>query len=263
MKTHVYSVEGKRGEEISLPKVFEEKYLPKVIARAVLAKQSRRLQPKGNDALAGMRTTAEYIGRRSAFRTGINRAMSRLPRIKRGGGGLGQVRLVPQAVGGRRAHPPKPEKVLVKRINKKEMALAMRSAIAATTSKELIGGRGHLLDGVSEVPIIFEDKFEELTKTKDAVKALESVGLGKDLARGRKKNVRAGKGTRRGKKYKRRKSVLVVVAKGGKALRNIPGVDVMSAKRMDIEKLAPGSKAGRLTVYTTSAIKQLGEKYGN
>jgi len=263
MKAHVYSVDGKKDKEIDLPKVFDERYLPKVIARAVIAKQSRRLQPKGNDVLAGLRTTAEYIGRRKAFRTGINRAMARLPRIKRGGGGLGQVRIVPQAVGGKRAHPPKTEKVLVKQINKKEMALAIRSAIAATTSKELVEARGHVVEGVPEVPIIFEDKLGEIKKTKDAVKALESVGLGKDLERGRRKKVRAGKATRRGKKYKRKKSVLVVLSKGGKALKNVPGVDVMNVKRMDIEELAPGSKAGRLTVYTVSAINQLGEKYGN
>ena len=263
MKSHVYSVEGTKGAEISLPAVFEEKYLPKVIARAVVAKQSKKLQPKGNDVLAGLKTTAEYIGRRSAFRTGINRGMSRLPRIKRGGGGLGQVRIVPGAVGGRRAHPPKAEKVIVKQINKKERLLAVRSAIAATTNKALVEARGHVVDGIAEVPIIFEDKFEDITKTKDAVKALESVGLKKDLTRGRVKKVRAGKATSRGKKYKRRKSVLVVVSKGGKALQNVPGVDVMTAGHVDIEKLAPGSKAGRLTVYTASAIKQLGEKYGN
>ncbi len=263
MKASVYSMEGKKEKEIALPAVFNEKYLPAAISRAVVARQSRRLQPKGNDALAGLRTTAEYIGRRQAYRTGINRAMARLPRIKRGGGGLGQVRIVPQAVGGRRAHPPKPEKVLAKRINKKEAALAVRSAIAATASRRLIEARGHLIKGVPELPIVFDSQLEEAKKTKDAVKALESVGLGKELARAKGKKVRAGKGTRRGKKYKRKKSVLVVVSKGGRALRNIPGIDVMAAKRVDIEKLAPGSKAGRLTVYTESAIKELGEKYGN
>lgn len=263
MKSHVYSLAGKKGKEIALPKVFEEKYLPKVIARAVTARQSKDLQPKGTDVLAGLRTTAEYIGRRAAFRSGINRAMARLPRIKRGGGGLGHVRRVPQAVSGRRAHPPKAEKKLVKAINKKEMALAVRSALAATTSKELVEARGHAIKGVSEVPVVFEDALEGLKKTKEAVKALESVGLGKDLERGKKKKVRAGRGTRRGKKHKKRKSVLVVVSKGGKALKNLPGVDVVTVSKLGIEALAPGSKAGRLTVYTESALKELGDKYGS
>ncbi len=263
MKTHLYSKDGKKGKEITLPRVFEEKYLPKVIARAVVAKQSERLQPKGTDPRAGLKTTAEYIGRRSAFRSGINKAMARLPKIKLGGGGLGAVRRVPHSVGGRRSHPPKVEKVLVKQINKKEMALALRSAIAATAIKEVVEERGHIIEGVAEVPIVFEDALETMTKTKEAVGALNSVGLDKDLERGKKKKVRSGKGTKRGKKYRTKKSVLVIVSKGGKAFRNVPGVDVMTVGKMNIENLAPGSKPGRLTVYTESAITQLGEKYGN
>jgi len=263
MKAHVYSVDGKKGKEIALPEVFGEKYLPEVIRRAVVSRQSKALQKKGSDVLAGFRTTAEYIGRRSAFRTGINIARARLPRIKPGGGGLGRVARVPHAVGGRRAHPPKVEKVIVKRINKKEQALALRSAIAATASKSLVEARGHKLDGVAEVPLVFEDALEGLTKTKEAVKALKSVGLGSDLERAKKKKVRAGKATRRGKKHKTRKSVVVVVTKGGKAFKNVPGVDVMTVRAMNVEMLAPGSHAGRLAVYTESAIKELGAKYGS
>ncbi|MCK4327801.1 MAG: 50S ribosomal protein L4 [Candidatus Diapherotrites archaeon] len=263
MKAHIYSVDGKKGREIELPAVFGEEYRPEVIKRAVLSRQSRALQKKGSDVLAGFRTTAEYIGRRSAFRSGINVARARLPRTKPGGGGLGRVARVPHAVGGRRAHPPKVEKVIVKRVNKKEMALAIRSAIAATASKGLIEAHGHATDGVAELPLVLGDALEGLGKTKDAISALEKVGLGKDLARGKKKKVRSGKGTRRGKKYKTRKSVLVVVAKGGRALKNVPGVDVMTVKAINVELLAPGAQAGRLTVYTESAIKELGEKYGN
>ena len=103
MKAKVCSLDGKRGKELTLPNVFEEEYLPKVIARAVTAKQSTKLQPKGSDVLAGLRTTAEYVGRRAAFRSGINRGKARLPHIKSGGGGLGRVMRVPHSVGGRRS----------------------------------------------------------------------------------------------------------------------------------------------------------------
>lgn len=263
MKATIHSLDGKKGAQITLPNVFEERYLPDVIARAVIAKQSRKLQPKGSDVLAGLRTTAEYIGRRAAFRSGINKGKARLPHVKSGGGGLGRVMRVPHAVGGRRAHPPKVGKVIVKQINKKENALAVRSAIAATTDKKLVAARGHKIEDITELPIIFNDKLEEVTKTKEAMTALESVGIGKDLERAKVKKVRAGKATRRGKKYKRKKSVLIVVSKGGKAFKNMPGVDVMRASTIDIEQLAPGSQAGRLTIYTESAIKKLGEKYGN
>ncbi len=259
MKTHVYSVDGKKGKELNLPKVFDEKLNANVIKRAVISKQTERLQPKGADVLAGLRTTAEYIGRRSAFRTGINKAMSRLPRIKPGGGGLGRVARVPHAVGGRRAHPPSAEKVIVKQINKKEYALAVKSAIAATANKKLVEAHGYALDGVTEVPLVFEDALQNISKTKEAVTALTSVGLANDLNRAKPKKVRAGGRI----KYKRKTSVLVMVTEGGKAFRNVPGVDVMNVNKINIEKLAPGAVAGRLTVYTESAIKQLGEKYGN
>ena len=41
----------------------------------------------------------------------------------------------PGTVGGRRAHPPKSEKIWSKKINKKENAKAIRSAISATLLK--------------------------------------------------------------------------------------------------------------------------------
>jgi large subunit ribosomal protein L4e len=43
------------------------------------------------------------------------------------------------------------------------------------------------------------------------------------------------------------------------AARNLPGVDVVSVKELTVEKLAPGGVPGRLTVWTESAIRELGE----
>ena len=42
-----------------------------------------------------------------------------------------------------------------------------------------------------------------------------------------------------------------------KAARNVPGVDVAVAKDLCAEDLAPGGDAGRLTVWTKSAIEAL------
>jgi len=64
----------------------------------------------------------------------------------------------------------------------------------------------------------------------------------------------------RGRKYRTPKSVLLVVAqKDGleKAARNIPGVDVVAAKDLCAEDIAPGGDMGRLTVWTKSAIGAL------
>lgn len=48
-----------------------------------------------------------------------------------------------------------------------------------------------------------------------------------------------------------------------KASRNLPGVDVITVERLNVELLAPGTHAGRLTVWTESSLKWLGETYGH
>ena len=62
-------------------------------------------------------------------------------RVRRTAQGAGA--FVPQAVGGRRAHPPKVEKILFERINRKERLKALASAIAASAKAEIVAGRGH------------------------------------------------------------------------------------------------------------------------
>jgi large subunit ribosomal protein L4e len=44
------------------------------------------------------------------------------------------------------------------------------------------------------------------------------------------------------------------------AAKNIPGVDVVEARKLNIELLAPGTHAGRLTIWTHAAIKEIEEK---
>ena len=64
----------------------------------------------------------------------------------------------------------------------------------------------------------------------------------------------------RGSVHKTPKSVLLVVAnKDGlaKAARNLPGVDVVAAKDLSAEDLAPGGDLGRLTVFTKAAVGAL------
>ena len=43
-----------------------------------------------------------------------------------------------------------------------------------------------------------------------------------------------------------------------KAVRNLPGVDVVSASDLSAEHLAPGGDAGRLTVFTEKSIEAMG-----
>ena len=54
----------------------------------------------------------------------------------------------------------------------------------------------------------------------------------------------------------------MIVVSGGdilKSARNICGVDVVEVERLRVKDLAPGTHAGRLTVYTEAALKKIGE----
>lgn len=246
MKANVKAVDGSVLREIELPAVFDEEYRPDLIKRAVLAYQSENYQPYGANPYSGMRTSAEGWGSK--------RGESKIPRIKNGSRGA----RVPQTKGGHPAHAPKALKILVEKINKKEKAKAIRSAIAATVNTELVAARGHKFEG--DAAIVVEDAFEAIAKTAEVRKALVALGVGADLERAKlSRKIRAGRGKTRGRKYKQAVSVLVVTSDNFKAAKNIAGVDAVPVNELNANLLAPGCTAGRLTVWTEAAVKKLGE----
>jgi len=251
-----YTLTGKASKEsLELPTQFDTPYRPDVIRRAVLSLQSRRRQPHGVDELAGKRTTAE------SWQTGHGK--SRVPRVKGGGSGAAnKAAFAPGTVGGRVAHPPEARKVIVERINTKENRLAIRSAIAASANPKIVADRGHKIDNVPHIPLIVSSRLESLATTKEVQDILTSLGCGDDLDRASNgRGIRAGKGKMRGRKMKTPKSLLIVVGTDsgiGKAARNLPGVDIAEVHGLNAELLAPGTHAGRLVVWTTSAINRLG-----
>ncbi len=259
MKVKVYSLEGKAAGEVELPAIFEADVRPDLIKRAVLAAQAARYQPHGVDWMAGKRT--------SAYTWGTGHAVSRVPRVKGSrypAGGQGA--FVPQAVGGRQAFPPVLGKKIREKINVKERRKAVISALAATASKELVAVRGHKIDNVPQFPLILEDGLAEVKTARESLEVFERLGLLDDLGRAQERKVRPGKGKMRGRRYKNRKSFLIVVAKDGgigRGAGNIPGVDVVTAGSVGVEDLAPGTHYGRLTVFTKSAIGRLEERFKN
>lgn len=258
MKVNVYSLGGKKTQDtLELPKVFDVDVRPDLIKRAVLSSQTQRYQPQGRDKFAGKRTSAEGFG--------PGRGVSRVSRVKGSGySASGHGAFVPQAVGGRIAHPPTVEKRIVKKINAKERRLATASAIAATAVKELVEKRGHVIDKVPQIPLVTTDELEGLKTAKDVEKALSKLGISGDLERAKEKKVRPGKGTMRGRKYKKKKSALLVVGEDNgilKGAKNIPGIDIVKAEHMGVEHLAPGTHGGRLTVYTKSAIDAIAQRF--
>ncbi len=188
--------------------------------------------------------------------------IARVPRVKGGGG---EAAFAPGTVGGRQAHPPRAEAHVVKEIPKKEKRLALLSAIAATASKETVEQRGHEVEGVLEIPLVVEDALSELTKAKEVEAAFTSLGLLTDIYRVREsRKIRAGKGKHRGRKMKQAIGPLIVISENKgivKAASNLPGVDVVTVSDLNAEVLAPGTHAGRLTVWTTGAIAEVGKLY--
>jgi large subunit ribosomal protein L4e len=250
MKANVIDLSGNASGEIQLPPVFEEEYRPDIIKRAVLAAQANRLQSYGPHFYAGMNTSAQSWG--------PGHGVSRVLRLKNGRKAAG----VPMAVGGRRSHAPQPNADYSEKINKKERRKAIRSAIAATASAGLVQARGHRFN--KELPVVAKNDLESLTKTSEVIKFLEAAGLWDDVMRAKLgRNIRAGKGKLRGRKYKGRKSLLIVAGTDaglGKAARNLPGVDFVTVEKLNAELLAPGTRAGRLTIWTESSIEKLASK---
>jgi len=248
-KVNVYGIDGSVQEKIDLPSVFQTAYRPDVIKKSFNVTHSNQRQPYGSDPFAGTRHAVVSAGK--------GRGMSRVPRLTQGQRGA----LAPCVVGGRRAHPPKAERNWKEKINYKERMFARNSALAATANKDLVTTRGHKFDEKVTLPIVIDDDFEKIKKTKEVIDVLQKIGIYDDVIRSTEgKHIRAGRGKARGRKYRIPKSILIVSTKNEieKGSGNLTGVDVTLPKNLNIVHLAPGGTAGRLTILTKSALKEIG-----
>jgi len=248
-KVNIYSIDGSSSEKIDLPKIFSTPFRPDIIRKSFNVLHSNKRQPYGAYPLAGTRHAVASIGK--------GRGMSRVPRLTQGRNAA----FAPCNVGGRRAHPPKVERNWKEKINRKESLIAKNSAIAATANKEIVVKRGHKFNEKLTLPVIIDDKFEKIKKTKDVIEVLDKIGVYEDILRATNgKHIRAGIGKIRGRKYKKPKSILIVSTNDDfqKCSKNLTGVDVVKPSNINIEYLAPGGDAGRLTIFTKSALKELG-----
>ncbi len=261
MKAKIVDTENVEKGSVELPFQFSEPLREDLIHRAVITLQSNKRQKYGSFPEAGMQASVDISKRRRDYKGVYGVGQSRSPRkiLSRNGGRMNWVGArAPMTVKGRRAHPPKAEKNWDKKINEKERRKAIRSAIAATMHKGIVEQRGHKIP--QHYPVVVDVHMESLSKTKDVEIMLLALGFGDELQRAAIKNVRAGKGKMRGRKYQRRVGPLLVVSKKSAmmdAAMNIPGVDVVEVKQLNAEMLAPGAKAGRATIWSTAAIESL------
>lgn len=249
VKVNIYKTDGTHKQKIDLPDVFSTPYRPDIIKKSFNVLRSNSRKPYGASPMAGRRHATASVGK--------GRGMSRVPRLTQGR----RAALAPCVVGGRRAHPPTSERVWKEKINKKEKQLAKNSALAATSNKEIVTKRGHNFEQNITLPVVVDDSFEKINKIKDLIKALEKIGLYDDVIRARNgKHIRAGKGKTRGRKYKTPKSILIVSTKDSlqKCGGNLTGVDIVKPDQINISHLAPGGHSGRLTIFTNSALKEIG-----
>lgn len=260
MKISVINLEKKEIKKIDLPNHFNEEIRPDLIKRSFLAIRANKRQIYGAAPRAGKRASAKLSRRRRDFKTSYGIGISRVPRKIMSGKGsrwnwVGA--FAPGMVGGRRAHPPKAEKIWKIKINKKENRKAIRSALAAVMNKEIVKKRCHLIP--EDYPFVISNDFEKLKKTKEVIDILKKIGFEEELERIKRK-VRAGKGKMRGRKYKIKKSLLLVVGEECNLLKsaeNIPGVNVVIFNKLDTELLAPGANIGRATLFSENAIEEI------
>ncbi|MEZ0393984.1 MAG: 50S ribosomal protein L4 [Desulfurococcaceae archaeon] len=249
----VYNVDGTIVGELRLPPVFSMPVRRDIINRAFLAAFTASLQPKGRDPMAGKRTSARSWG--------VGHGLARVPRQYNG-----RARFVPSARGGRATFPPRVDERLREEVNKRERALAIASALAATASVELVRARGHVF-GVDSLPIVLVDEAEKAVDSSSNARALlSSLKVWEDVARCQEgTKIRAGKGKMRGRRYREPRGPLFVISSYSvplaRAVRNFPGVDVATPANLGILHLAPGGVPGRLTIFTKSALEALGRKF--
>lgn len=243
---------------VDLPPIFSTPFRPDLIHKAFVHLTSHSFQRQGRHPTAGMDVVADTNN------PPTGRGVSRVARARGGGGGRrGQGAEVASTRGGRQAHPPVAEKRIYKKLNKKEGRLAFCSAVAATASRDLIRARGHNISAcTNDFPIIVPDDITQCDTAKKVIGVLDVLGLQPDVDRLRSRNARrTGKSSLRGRSRKTGKSVLFVTHERGglhNAVGALPGADAKQVSELSVLDLAPGSDPIRLTVFTESAIAQLG-----
>jgi len=264
MKAKILDIQGKEKETVELPKCFSQKVREDIVAKVLEVKKIK--QPYAPSPVAGKQHSAsgKIVHKRHVWKSGYGKGQSRVPRkmmLRRGSQFNWVAAEIPSVRGGRRAHPPKVLSMInLKKINKKELKIALMSAISATAIEKKINERyDRLKDKKIEktLPFIVESNFT-LLKIKELISSLKKI-LGNDLFELalKKKSVRAGKGKLRGRKYKSTAGLLLVT--GEKEKLKTKSFDIKTVRELGVNDLAKGGP-GRITLYTEEAIKELREK---
>jgi len=250
MKATLYDSNGIKKGEIELPKIFETPIREDIISKVYEALKFREMQPYSSYPEAGKRHSASGIIRhgRHRWKSQYGRGISRVPRKimwRRGTQFYWIGAEVSSTRGGRRAHPPK-GLISPRKINKKELKLALAGAIASTINKEFISKRYSSIGKVPS-PVVIESL---PTKAKSLKKLL--ISIFDSLPIFKEKKVRAGKGKLRGRKYKSNSGLLIVTGKEEKLKSK-----EVEIKPIDSLKLSDLYPLGRLTLFTKKSLEEI------
>lgn len=246
---------------VRLPNVFKAPIRNDIVqfVHDNLSRNNR--QAHGVDPRAGMKHSAESWG--------TGRAVARIPRIS----GSGTHRSGQGAFGnmcrkGRMAFGLKTWRRWHRKVNLKQRRHALASAIASTAVTSLVMARGHKVSKVPQFPLVVDDAFGNVSKTREALDVLNKLGAGEDLKRvNDKKKMRSGRSKARGKRFKKRLGPLIIVNDKSESLyratRNVEGVSLLNVNRLNIRHLAPGGQLGRFVIFTQGAFTELEKQFGS
>lgn len=201
----------------------------------------------------------------SAASWGTGRAVARIPRISGSGtaaGGAGAFGNMCR--GGRMFAPTKTYRRWHRKINNHQKRYAVVSALAASAVTSLVQARGHKIENIAEIPLVVEDAVQGYAKTKEAVAFLTASKAIDDVNRvAASRQIRAGRGKMRNRRYvHRRGPMLVLAANNGAAFRNVYGLDTANVNSLNLLHLAPGGHLGRFIIWSKGAFEQLDKIFG-
>jgi len=256
----VASLGEAKASQVVMPAVFLAPIRPDIVhfVHTNMAKNKRQAYAVKFEA--GMQ--------HSAVSWGTGRAVSRIPRVSGGGTSrAGQAAFGNMCRSGRMFAPTRTWRKWHRKINTNQKRFAVTSALAASALPSLVLARGHKISQVAEIPLVVDDTFESIQRTKQAIKSLTTLGAFDDVQKAKdSKKLRAGKGKLRDRRHVARRGPLVVYSEDNglvQACRNLPGVELCNVEALNLLQLAPGGHMGRFIIWTQGAFNKLNSIWGS
>jgi large subunit ribosomal protein L4e len=255
MKAKILDKTGKEKSSIEMPANFSGDIRKDVLLKVFEAQ--KRETPYGPMYFAGRNYAASGILRRKRheWKVTYGKGISRSPRkiMSRHGQSFQWVGASANYTrGGGRAHPHRPDEVQFKKVNKKELNIAMNSAFMGTVDAKSLEEKYRVK--FASLPVVVDEAVLKI-KTKEFIELMNKIfgeASGKIL---KVKAQRAGQGKARGRRYKSSAGLLFVISSDEKMNRK--GIEIVKAKELALKDLAPNGQPGRFAIYTEKALKEI------